>query len=143
MAADPARVGRLPAAGAADRAIAGRVGLAAGRAGRDGAFAAPAHELGPQGDGLHGTDGRPGRADLLAQAVTVLLLLGLQFEEPLTDGRVRLQAGGVHRHPHALAGPLVEEGHGVQAEIEDPQPSVAHGAGGEHLHGVGQAPGRL
>jgi hypothetical protein len=77
VTADPTCVRRLAPAGTADRTVAGRVGLPAGRTGRDGALAPSANEFGPQGDFPYGTDGRPGQANFLAQAVTVLLLFGL------------------------------------------------------------------
>jgi hypothetical protein len=143
VAPDPPGIGRLAATGAADGAVAGRVGLVAGRTGRDGALAPAAHELRPQGDLPHGTDGRAGRTYLHAQQVAVLLALGLELDEPLAEGRVRVEEIRLHGHAHAPSGMLVEQGHGVEAQVEDPQPPVAHGARGQHLHGIGQTPGRL
>lgn len=65
-------------------------------------------------------------------------LAWLLLQKPSADVRPVVQPGRVEAHAHALAVALVEQADPVDAEVAHPEPAVADGAGGEHLHGVGQ-----
>jgi len=81
----------------------------------------------------------PGASDFGKEPLAVLFGLGPGFEKPCSDVGPGIQAGCVQGYPNALARVFVVETEGITSEVEDFQPPVSGGAGGEELDGVGQA----
>ncbi len=141
--AGPFLIGGLALTGAADTAVGGGVIRAAeGATGRL-AEGVMAEEVLAQAHGLKREDGFPGFLDLGLKAFAVLFPFGAFLEEPAADFVVGTELVVVQMHADAFTRALVVERHGVDAEGQHAQPAVAHRAGGEQLHGVGQAVGRF
>ena len=132
-------IGAVALAGAADPAESRRIPLPAERAAHNGALALAPQQFWPdlnfaQTEHVHGRFGH-----FRAQQLRLLLGFGLFLQQPDAGVRPAVQLVHIQTHPHALARVLVIERKRVNAEIADAQPTVAHGTGREHLHGIGQA----
>ena len=92
---------------------------------------------------LEPEQGRARLPDLGHEPIFVLFLLGRQFQVPFLDFRPGGDAFRVEENPDPLAIELVEQAQGETAQVQNLEPAVARGAGGEQLDGVGQAVARF
>jgi hypothetical protein len=127
----------------ADGSVIHWIRLAATGAERETSPAANSDEARLQPDALKTAQLRSRLSDLIHEQETVLLLLGLELEEPGLDLLPGFQLGWVHENPHALSTVFLIQGHGEPSEVDDFEPTVSDGALGQELYGIRQALGRL
>jgi len=90
-------------------------------------------------DFLHAEDRGAGLLDLIQKRFQILFPFRFQLEEPGMEFRPGLQLLRVEIDPNAFTRLLFVKCHGKAPQVEDLQPAVADGAGGEELYGVGEA----
>ena len=132
-------VGGLPLAGPAEAAVLRRIGFPAVRADNHAAPAALAEKLGAQGDSLPPQEVVAGLPDLGQQEGRILCLFGAEFKIPVINFGEVNHPGRVQEDPHPFPLVFVVQGEGKAAQVDQLEPAVADGAGGEQLDGVRQA----
>jgi hypothetical protein len=75
----------------------------------------------------------------MQQLIVVYFFFWLELEKPTTQFRKRIQFPGIHENPNSLPAAFLIEDQGEPSKINNPQPSISNGTGGQNLDGIGQA----